>query len=374
MTGLRALLAGLCLLVTAGGALAQGRTFVAEGTDVAAAVGARALAMGGSGTAIANDPHAIYYNPALIAGLDRPMLSVTRQLNAKVRPFSFLGMTMPVSTFEPLGLNVTLGYAHFPRVHARSTGAFAASDPQSIFLRLLLPGLGGVYDGVIDSKTLVHRFALGVAPTGDTGLSLGVAVDLIDCRTNTCGVQARTGTTRLDQVEADAISLTAGVAYRFSDRFRVGVSVNDIRTTLHAQMVTVINGTTTSRAFTARLPMTLNAEMAWQATGHLLLTAGYRQFSGRYGTRQVNIRGAYAGAEYTFDNGLALRAGGLRVMQASFNNSGNIRLPIPVIPSVGAGWSTGDFTVDAALYAHPIMSYHYGRAAPTVEVSLSYKF
>ncbi|WP_292025436.1 hypothetical protein [Maritimibacter sp. UBA3975] len=105
-----------------------------------------------------------------------------------------------------------------------------------------------------------------------------------------------------------------------------------------------------------------------------MLTAGYRQFRGTYGRRNVDIRGVYAGAEYRFDAGWSLRGGALRVTKANFNNRGNIRLPIPVVPSFGAGWSYGDFKIDGALYAHPIMSYHHGRAAPTVEISMSYRF
>ncbi|MAM61446.1 hypothetical protein [Maritimibacter sp. UBA3975] len=251
-----ALAAALIALGCVTHATGQGRTFVAEGTDVAAAVGARALAMGGSGTAIANDPHAIYYNPALLAGLNRPMLSVTRQLNAELRPYSFFGATLPVTLLEPLGLNLTLGYASFPRVHARSTGAFAATDPQSVFLRLLLPGLQGTYDGVIDSKTLVRRFAAGVSPVASDAFSLGVAVDIIDCRTNTCGVNAKNGRFRADRVEAHAVSVSAGAAFRFSDRFKVAVSANDINTFLHASMVTITNGQVRSSNTVARLPMT----------------------------------------------------------------------------------------------------------------------
>lgn len=187
-------------------------------------------------------------------------------------------------------------------------------------------------------------------------------------------MHANSGTFRTDDVHARAYSLTAGFSFRFSDRFRIGASVSDINTTLKTRAVTTKNGRTYVTLFEAKLPVTVNAEAAWAATDKLLLTVGYRAFTGNYGSNNVDIRAAYLGGEYTFDGGWILRGGAMRVLNASFGTNTSLQLPFPFVPCIGAGWTNGRMTVDAALYAHPVMSFHYGRPAPTVDVSFSYTF
>lgn len=370
----RAVFAALFSLTQASGASAQGRTLVAEGTDVAQGVGARYLAMASTGTATADDPHALFYNPALIAGFDRPMITVTRQVNATLRPYSFVGVTTPFPIFEPLGWASTIGFASYPRVHTHSTGAFGENDPQSIFLRILLPGISGTYDGVIDSKTLVWRWAMGFQPLNNDRLKLGLVVDRIDCKTNSCGVHAGSVGREVKSVHATAFSVGAGISYDLSDRVRVAASVNDIDTELSVVTYTRDGAGVNWYRWQVGLPRSVNAEVSWQATDKLLFAAGYKSMHGKYGSQDLTINTVNLGAEYLFDNGVALRAGAWRPTKVASSNSAGVRLPFPVAPTIGAGWQTDRFSADVAVYAHPVMSFHYGRPAPTAEFTLSYRF
>lgn len=362
------------LIATTGAVQGQGRTFVAEGSDVAFGLGARHLAMGSTGVATANDPHAMFYNPALIAGFDRPMVSVTRQANAKLRPHSFIGVTVPFPLFEPLGLKANVGFANFPRVHSHSTGAFKATDPQSVFLRFLLPGISGTYDGEIDSKTLVWRWAIGLQPMAHERLKLGLVIDRIDCKTNSCGVHAGSVGREVKSVHATAFSVGVGVSYDLGERVTLAASINDIDTTLAVR--TYERDASGTRWFyqTVGLPRNVNAEASWQVNDRLLLAGGYRSYMGTYGNFSMNIQTLNFGAEYQLKNGFTLRGGLWRPIKIQTSNGLAGNLPFPVAPTLGGGWSNERFTADVAVYAHPVMSFHYGRPAPTAEFSLSYKF
>lgn len=369
----RAAVIALAGVACAGVAHAQGRTFQGEGADVAFGLGARALGMASTGAAFLDDPHAMFYNPALLGGFTAPMLAVSRQANARLRPVSYAGGTVPLTFLDAVGLRGSVGFAHFPRVHARSSGAFTAADPQSVFLRLLLPGVSGTFDGDIDSKTLVWRFSMGVQPLAHERLKLGFTVDRIDCKTNTCGVHAGSVGYETRTVHAVAFSFGAGISYDIGERVTVAASVADIDTTLK------VTGTATDArgsvpiAFTAPLPRSTRFEVAWRPTDRLLLTGGYVRFAGTYGKSVFDVRTLNLGAEYAWPNGMRLRGGLWRPVKFQTGNL-PLAIPIPVIPTLGAGWANDRLAADVAIYAHPLMTYHHGRVAPTAELSLSYRF
>jgi hypothetical protein len=70
-------------------AAAQG--FEAEGSDTGAGLGPRWVAVGGAGSAAVDDVHAIYLNPAGLADVGGLELSASRQLNARLHAFNFIG-------------------------------------------------------------------------------------------------------------------------------------------------------------------------------------------------------------------------------------------------------------------------------------------
>lgn len=360
--------------LTASGASAQGRSFSAEGSDTVMGLGARHLAMGGTGTATANDPHAVFYNPALLAGVDEMIVSGTRQIDAELRPYAFIGATLPINLFSDSGLDLTLGVARYNRVHVRSTGAFKAAEFESTFLRLLLPGVSGTFDGDIDSKTLVNRFAVGVRHDAVPGLSIGANIDWIDCKTETCGVHSTSNGYETRSVHATALSFGVGASYEVTDRLTLAAAFSDINTTLDVTTQITDNAGTRPGGFQAALPRKLNAEAAFQFNDRLLFAAGYQKFWGNYGANALNFETAHAGVEWARTDAQTWRAGFWAPLDITTSNGLNLAPPFPVAPTVGMGWRWGAMTADAALYAHPLMTMHKKGPAISAELSLSYRF
>lgn len=356
------------------GATAQGRSFSAEGSDTIMGVGARHIAMGGTGTATANDPHAVFYNPAKLAGIDEVILSGTRQLDATLRPYTFIGATVPIGLFSEVGLDVTFGVARYNRVHVRSSGAFAENEFESVFLRLLLPGISGTFDGDIDSKTLVNRFAVGIRHEAIPGLSIGANLDWIDCKTETCGVHGSSNGYESRSVHATALSFGIGVSYDVSERLTLAASLSDIDTTLDVTTIVTDALGTRPGGFQATLPRKLNVEAAFAMTDRLLFAAGYQKFWGNYGNYALNFETAHAGVEWARTDSQTWRAGFWAPLDLSATNGLSVAPPFPVAPTLGMGWRWGTITADAALYAHPIMSMHKNGLALSADLTVSYRF
>jgi len=358
----------------AAGAHAQGRSFSAEGSDTIMGLGARHVAMGGTGTATANDPHAVFYNPARLAGVDEVIVTGTRQLDATLRPYAFIGATLPINLFSDAGLDLTFGVARYNRVHARSSGAFGAAEFESVFLRLLLPGISGTFDGDIDSKTLVNRFAVGLRHEAVPGLSIGANIDWIDCKTETCGVHGTSNGVESRSVHATALSFGLGASYEVTDRLTLAASLTDINTTLDVTTIVTDAAGTRPGGFRAKLPRKLNVEAAYAMTDRLLFAAGYQKFWGDYGDYSLNFETAHAGVEWARTDTQTWRAGFWAPLELSTSNGLNFAPPFPLAPTLGMGWRWGAMTTDLALYAHPVMTMHKKVPAVSADLTVSYRF
>ncbi|MEJ2019785.1 MAG: hypothetical protein P8X51_16355 [Maritimibacter sp.] len=301
-------------------AQAQDRSFTAEGSDAIFAMGARHIAMGGTGTSTADDALAVFYNPARLAGIRQYSFSGTRQLDATLRPYAFIGGTVPLSFLEPLGIEATFGVARYNRVHARSSGAFAENEFESIFLRYLLPGISGTFDGDIDSKTLVNRFALGTRFDDLPGLSIGANVDWIDCKTDTCGMHGGSNGYEVRTTHATALSYGFSLNYAITDRVTFGANYTDVNTTLKVDSTVTDNLGTRADTYYVNLPRKLNLELSMQVTDRLLLATGYQKLWGTYGNFDLNIETAHFGAEFESREGLIWRGGAWMPLDISASN------------------------------------------------------
>ena len=81
-------------------AVKSGAAFLKIGT------GARATALGGAYTALADDADAIYYNPGALGGIRRPELSATHAEHLLGAKFDFIGFVQPTANGS-FGLGVT---------------------------------------------------------------------------------------------------------------------------------------------------------------------------------------------------------------------------------------------------------------------------
>ena len=364
------------MAVSSGSTFAQ--TFLLEGTDAVMGVGARYLAMGGTGTSTANDPHAVFYNPSLLTGIDRVTIAGTRQLDAELRPYTFIGIALPLLFVKDAGLNITLGAARYNRVHSRSSGAFGANEPESIFLRYLLPGISGTFDGDIDSKTLVNRFALGFSHEALSKFSLGVNVDLIDCKTNSCGVHAGSNGYEVQSVGANAANFGVSTTYRPHNRLTLGASYTDIGTTLKVNTVTTDNTGTRRKLSYSGLPSQLRLEASYVWNEQWLLATGYQKMWGAYGSFVLNYETVHLGAEFQQNDVVAWRVGFWAPVQIKSSQGVNFTFPygLPTIPvpTAGVGLDLSDVEVDLVAHLNPLMTLHKEYPVISTELTLTYRF
>jgi len=226
----------LSLLSLASAAKAQ--SFIAEGSDTGAGVGARHNAMGGVGVATTEDAYAVFYNPARMNVDTSAELAVDRQLNAELRLVSYLGATLSLPTDDLTGLKTAIGFAFYPRVHARASGAFSENDFESIFLRYLLPDLDGTFDGDLESKTKVYRLALSARPGDSDFWAIGFNFDYIDCKTNFCGTTATSNGFTIASTEARATSFGLSLLLKPNPDLSIGASFTDLGSDLTSDVTT----------------------------------------------------------------------------------------------------------------------------------------
>ncbi|MFZ0391646.1 MAG: PorV/PorQ family protein [Calditrichia bacterium] len=133
LTALMMISANALLAEDVGGGGGGGPTFQTEvintGTNAAAfleiGVGARAMGMGGAYVAIANDPTALYYNPAGIVWIKNTQIELMHNEWLVDTNYEFLGLTMPMPFFNStLGASlIMLDYGEQPvRTESRPEG------------------------------------------------------------------------------------------------------------------------------------------------------------------------------------------------------------------------------------------------------------
>lgn len=367
--GVRSVAGAAWLLLAAA---ATARDFVAEGVDGGAGLGARQVAMGGTGVAHADDVLAAYYNPAGLVGVQGLQLVVSRQLDARLRAVQAAGVAWRLPLAPATGWDVGVAALFFPRIHARADGAFDERDFESLFLRYLLPGISGTFDGRIDSKTKSWRLALGAAPRG-ASWSLGGYVERIDCKSSFCGVHATSNGYTESSTGARATAVGIGLRWKPRADWQLGLSVSDLDTRLDVETITTDAAGTRSRLWHARFPRKLAAEAAYQRDRDTLWSLGFEAMRGAYGQSRIDIQMLRAGWERR-DGAWAWRLGALAPLRITSTETGALKPPAPVSPTLGLGWKGGSLSLDAALYAHPVMSMHEGRPSPSVDLTLGWRF
>lgn len=116
-------------------------------------VGARAMGMGGSFSAIANDVSAIYWNPAGIANLNRTSIGFTHSQWFADISHDFAGVVVPVSSSDFLAVHATT-------LNTGEQEVTTVANPE---------GTGIFYDvrdlafGLTYSRQLTDRFAVGLS-------------------------------------------------------------------------------------------------------------------------------------------------------------------------------------------------------------------
>lgn len=369
---MRGLLIGVLLSAALVQAAALGRRFDAEGIDSGAGLGPRHVALGGAGVALADDAYALIHNPAGLTAARGFQVALSRQLDARLQPLNFFGLVwaLPMPAEGPLW---TLAAAFYPRIHAKARGAFDADEFESLFLRFLLPGIDGTFDGEIESKTRSLRLGAGWQPSKGASWSLGAYLERIDCRSDFCGVHASSNGFTVSSTRAKATAFGIGARWQPQPGWTLGAAISDADTRLNVDTVTSDAAGARTRRWAARFPRKIAVEAAWAFRAGWVAAAGYDITRGRYGDSRIDLQALRGGVEHAA-GAWRWRAGALLPLMIRSTETGRLKPPFPLAPTLGFGWRQGAITIDAALYAHPVMSMHEGRARPSADFGLTLQF
>lgn len=352
---------------------ATARTFSAEGADAVAGLGARQIAMGGVGVASSRGSYTVYYGAAGLSEAEDTELSYDRELGA-MKPVSFLGLAVPTDFGRNWGFETHLGFGYYPRIYAKATGAFAEDDFESIFLRYLLPGLDGNFDGELLSKTKVYRLAGSVSPADSDDWSVGANVDYIDCKTDFCGSTGSSSGQTVAATEAKAVSFGVSGRYSLSDKLRVAAAVSDIGSDLSTRVVISDENGTRSAEYNVAFPLKVLIGAQYRYSDALVLATDFDWMLGDYGSNTLDVRILRAGLEYQSGSAFVYRAGLIAPALIESETEANLELPFPFAPTLGVGWSNTDWSVDAALYPHPLESAHTGKPEFHLNLGVTLRF
>ena len=149
-----------------------------HGSDLGLGVGARAMAMGGAFSAVADDANAVYWNPAGLTQLDRHQLFVSADIPAG---FNSAGLVLR-SPFNILTQQrAAFGLSLVNRLtFSGDSGDDHWSGYSSHLLNLAMLDPGEDFSGSIRSRTYDIRLSLAFSPAILRSLSVGLNLAHID--------------------------------------------------------------------------------------------------------------------------------------------------------------------------------------------------
>lgn len=260
------------------------------GTSAAAfleiGIGARAMGIGGAYTSIANDPTALYWNPAGIAWINTMQVEAMHSRWLADRSFDFIGLVVPLAF-----INSTLGFSY-------TTLGFGDEQPVRTVERP--EGTGEMYDA------------------RDVAIGLSYALALTD--RFSCGLTGKYVYERIWSVSGSSFAMDIGVMYQTMLKgLKLGASMSNFGTEnqLHGNRLgTTVDPDKQIENFdrvpveykTGKFPLPLlfrfgmSYERDFKSLGKALLSMDVNHPSNA--TESFNI-----GAEYGWSNLLYLRAG-----------------------------------------------------------------
>lgn len=261
--------AALCAVVLA--APAAGEPFGAAFLDTG--LGARALGMGGAMTAVADGPDAVFYNPAgLVATSGKAALASSQPMSLQ------RSRTALAASMNPRG-DLAFGLAW---LHAGVDGVRARG------------GSGEVVAGTIDNGEDAVFFGLGLAPSAQ--LQVGVGVKILDQRIDV---------PQVGESSASGRAIDLGLRYQVRAQTVVGLTVRNLMDRLSWTVKRPSAQTSTSRE---QLRSGLTLAVAHRAGGGL--GAVDLEIIDDGGASELR---AHVGAEWRLSGLLTLRGGVHRI-------------------------------------------------------------
>jgi len=142
------------------------------GSGLGMGIGARAIGLGGAFVSIADDPSAVYWNPAGLTDINQAQLFLSGEA-----PMDFSTASVifsPKISFLQV-IDFTLGVSYVRRLRFRGdSGKEDWSGYPSHLLDLAMVDVGEDFSGKINSKTCDTRISLAFSPPGNKKISFGL--------------------------------------------------------------------------------------------------------------------------------------------------------------------------------------------------------
>lgn len=148
-----------------------------HGSDLGMGIGARAIALGGAFVAIADDPSALFWNPAGLTQIDTHQFFLSMDLPAYFSSAAFIYQP-GFKKIENLNLTVGLGVVNRLDFEGDSGSDFWEGYGANL-LDMAMIDIGEGFSGEIDSDTHDLRLSMAIAPGSGERMSLGVNVAYI---------------------------------------------------------------------------------------------------------------------------------------------------------------------------------------------------
>ncbi len=143
-----------------------------HGSDLGMGIGARAIAMGGAFVALADDPSALFWNPAGLSQLVQNQLYFSIDLPTDFSAAAFI--YKPTSEMFKTR-NLTLGIGWVNRLSFKGdSGADNWEGYPANLLDMAMIDINDDFSGKIDSKTYDLRFSAALTPKDFDRFSLGI--------------------------------------------------------------------------------------------------------------------------------------------------------------------------------------------------------
>jgi hypothetical protein len=142
------------------------------GSDTGMGIGARAISFGGAFASIADDPSAVYWNPAGLTDVKSVQLFLSGET-----PASFSAIALIISPDAALlkSIKLTFGLSKIRRLRfSGDSGNDNWNGYPSHLLDLAMIDIGENFSGTINSKTCDTRISAAFTPSGNDRLSIGI--------------------------------------------------------------------------------------------------------------------------------------------------------------------------------------------------------
>ncbi|MFZ2632655.1 MAG: hypothetical protein WA081_12775 [Desulfosalsimonadaceae bacterium] len=165
------LAAALLMVMVAGTADAEVDFDKLYGSDLGMGIGARAMSLGGAFVSVADDPTAVYWNPAGLTAISGLQVFLSAET---IADFSAVSVVYSPKTPCLSRMDLTFGLSHIRRLRFNGdSGDGDWSGYPSHLLDLAMVNVGEDFKGTINSKTTDTRLSVAFSPPWNKKISFG---------------------------------------------------------------------------------------------------------------------------------------------------------------------------------------------------------